>query len=240
MKHMKKAILLAAVCCLAFSGCGKSEPEPVEENTESTEIIETELPEELPTETEEVVDINDPNRNPLTGEAMDASIAAQRPVTCMIGNTTDAMPQYGVGNADIIVEAPAEGGLMTVYQDYANLPTIMSVRSCRHYYAYLSNEFEAIYVHYGQAIYATEMLKRFDDLNGLDGDLADVTFFRDKSRKSAQRIYQRGKHYCRNQKKRIPDGARFRIHQHVPFCSRRKPDGKRSGSSRGGTGIFRK
>ncbi len=195
MKHMKKAILLAAACCLAFSGCGKSEPEPVEENTESTEIIETELPEELPTETEEVVDVNDPNRNPLTGEAMDASIAAQRPVTCMIGNTTDAMPQYGVGNADIIVEAPAEGGLtrlMTVYQDYANLPTIMSVRSCRHYYAYLSNEFEAIYVHYGQAIYATEMLKRFDDLNGLDGDLADVTFFRDKSRKSPHNAYING------------------------------------------------
>ncbi len=205
MKHMKKAILLAAVCCLAFSGCGKSEPEPVEENTESTEIIETELPEELPTETEEVVDINDPNRNPLTGEAMDASIAAQRPVTCMIGNTTDAMPQYGVGNADIIVEAPAEGGLtrlMTVYQDYANLPTIMSVRSCRHYYAYLSNEFEAIYVHYGQAIYATEMLKRFDDLNGLDGDLADVTFFRDKSRKSPHNAYINGESIIAGIKKR--------------------------------------
>lgn len=197
MKHMKKAILFAAVCCMAFSGCGKSDGDAVEETTENTEIVETEtIVEEIPTETEEEeIAIDDPNRNPLTGEPMDETIASQRPVTCMIGNTTDAMPQYGVSDADVIIEAPAEGGLtrlMTVYQDYANLPTIMSVRSCRHYYAYLSNEFEAIYVHYGQAIYATEMLKRFDDLNGLDGDLANVTFFRDSSRKSPHNAYING------------------------------------------------
>ena len=74
--------------------------------------------------------------NPLTGEPMDEALAAQRPVSCMIGNTTDAMPQYGTSAADVLIEAPAEGGLtrlMTLYQDYANLPSIMSVRSCRHY-----------------------------------------------------------------------------------------------------------
>ena len=126
---------------------------------------------------------------------MDEATAAQRPISCMIGNTTDAMPQYGTSSADVLIEAPAEGGLtrlMGIYQDYANLPTIMSVRSCRHYYAYLSNEFEAIYVHYGQAIYATEMLKNCDDLNGLDGDLENVTFYRDKSRKSPHNAYING------------------------------------------------
>lgn len=197
MKHMKKAILFAAICCMAFSGCGKNEDKAAED-TISTEnaIVETEqvVETEMPTETEEVV-VTDENRNPLTGEAMDPAIAKQRPVSCMIGNTVDALPQYGTSNADVIIEAPAEGGLtrlMTIYQDYANLPTIMSVRSCRHYYAYLSNEFEAIYVHYGQAIYATEMLKSCDDLNGLDGDLADVTFFRDSSRKSPHNAYING------------------------------------------------
>ena len=101
MKHMKKAVLFAAVCCMAFSGCGKSNDDAVEETTESTEIVESETIEEIPTETEEEVVIDDSNRNPLTGEEMDETIAAQRPVTCMIGNTTDAMPQYGVGDADI-------------------------------------------------------------------------------------------------------------------------------------------
>ena len=147
---------------------------------------------EIPTETEPVVT---GSVNPLTGEPMDEALAAQRPVSCMIGNTTDAMPQYGTSAADVLIEAPAEGGLtrlMTLYQDYANLPSIMSVRSCRHYYAYLSNEFEAIYVHYGQAIYATEMLKHLDDLNGLDGDLENVTFMRDKSRKSPHNAFVNG------------------------------------------------
>ena len=196
MKHMKRAIAFAAACCVVFSGCGRKEPEPVKE-PEPTEFVgeiepDTEFELEIPTETEPVITRS---VNPLTGEPMDEALAAQRPVSCMIGNTTDAMPQYGTSAADVLIEAPAEGGLtrlMTLYQDYANLPSIMSVRSCRHYYAYLSNEFEAIYVHYGQAIYATEMLKHLDDLNGLDGDLENVTFMRDKSRKSPHNAFVNG------------------------------------------------
>ncbi len=196
MKHMKRAIAYAAACCVVFSGCGRKEPEPVKE-PEPTEFVgeiepDTEFELEIPTETEPVIT---GSVNPLTGEPMDEALAAQRPVSCMIGNTTDAMPQYGTSAADVLIEAPAEGGLtrlMTLYQDYANLPSIMSVRSCRHYYAYLSNEFEAIYVHYGQAIYATEMLKHLDDLNGLDGDLENVTFMRDKSRKSPHNAFVNG------------------------------------------------
>ncbi len=196
MKHMKKAILFAAAVCVLFSGCGKEE-EPIVEEEPQTEFVGEIQPietEELPAETETEPVITG-SRNPLTGEPMDEALAAQRPVSCMIGNTTDAMPQYGTSHADVLVEAPAEGGLtrlMGIYQDYANLPTIMSVRSCRHYYAYLSNEFEAIYVHYGQAIYATEMLKSCDDLNGLDGDLENVTFYRDSSRRSPHNAYING------------------------------------------------
>ncbi len=206
MRNMKKWILLAAACCIVFSGCGKSEDEVVDVlPTEQTEIVEPEETEteEIMTETEEVV-VSE-SKNPLTGEPMDEALAAQRPVSCMIGNTTDAMPQYGTSAADVLIEAPAEGGLtriMGIYQDYANLPTIMSVRSCRHYYAYLSNEFEAIYVHYGQAIYATEMLKSCDDLNGLDGDLENVTFLRDKSRKSPHNAYVTGESIVAGIKKR--------------------------------------
>ena len=108
MRHMKKALFLAAVCCMAVSGCGKQEEEAPEKNTEPTEqLVETETAAELiPLETEEAV-VDDANKNPLTGEAMDAALAAQRPVSCMIGNTTDAMPQYGIADADVIVEAPA-------------------------------------------------------------------------------------------------------------------------------------
>ena len=131
MKHMKRAIAFAAACCVVFSGCGRKEPEPVKE-PEPTEFVgeiepDTEFELEIPTETEPVIT---GSVNPLTGEPMDEALAAQRPVSCMIGNTTDAMPQYGTSAADVLIEAPAEGGLtrlMTLYQDYANLPSIMSV-----------------------------------------------------------------------------------------------------------------
>ncbi|MCM1258099.1 MAG: DUF3048 domain-containing protein [Roseburia sp.] len=198
MRHMKKTLLFASICCLAFAGCGKSNEE-TPENTEELLVLETETeitvePEtETETETEAVEDLG--SRGLLTGEPVDEVVAHMRPVSCMVGNTTDAMPQYGISNADVIVEAPAEGGLtriMPIFQDYRELPTIMSQRSCRHYFAYLSNEFDSIYVHYGQAIYATEMLKSMDDLNGLDGDLENVTFYRDSSRKSPHNAYING------------------------------------------------
>ena len=53
MKHMKKAVLFAAVCCMAFSGCGKSEEDVVETPTENSEIVEPEQQTEpVPVETE--------------------------------------------------------------------------------------------------------------------------------------------------------------------------------------------
>lgn len=217
MRRVRDVLILSVLClfliCFAYvrMGFGTVEdttPETeVETETESIALLSTETEEELelPTETEEEELVLDTDRNPLTGEPMDESLTSQRPVSFMMGNTSDAMPQYGLSNADVIYEAPAEGGLtrlMTIYQDYANLPTIMSSRSCRHYYCYFSNEFEAIYVHYGQAVYATEMLKRFDDLNGLDGDLENVTFFRDHSRSAPHNAYVNGESIVAGIKKR--------------------------------------
>lgn len=182
------------------TGCGNGNENTAEaistEDVMATEELaaETET-EEVSTESVKVAT----GVNLLTGLPMDEKIAAQRPVSVMISNTSDAMPQYGTTGADIIVESPVEGSLtriMGIYQDYANLPTIMSSRSARHYYTYLANEFESIFVHYGQSIYTTEMLKNFDDLNGLDGDLANVTFFRDSSRKAPHNAYMNGESIC--------------------------------------------
>lgn len=215
MRHMKKTLLFASICCLAFAGCGKGNEE-APEGTEELMVTETGTEEALEpkteTETEIIADLG--NRGLLTGEPVDEVVAHLRPVSCMVGNTVDAMPQYGISNADVLVEAPAEGGLtriMPIFQDYRELPTVMSQRSCRHYFAYLSNEFDAIYVHYGQAIYATEMLKSMDDLNGLDGDLENVTFYRDSSRKSPHNAYINGESILAGIEKReyrttLPDG----------------------------------
>ena len=55
MKHMKKAILLAAICCAALTGCGKSDNGAAEDTnkTEGTVTVDEPDTEAVPVETEE-------------------------------------------------------------------------------------------------------------------------------------------------------------------------------------------
>ena len=116
MKHLKMMMVFAALGISLLSGCGKKEAAVdlnteqlvTEAATESVEVLETETEPEK--ETEEIVE--EPKlregMNPLTGEKMDDPAKAKlRPVSFMMGNTKDAMPQYGASKADVIYEVPA-------------------------------------------------------------------------------------------------------------------------------------
>lgn len=72
----------------------------------------------------------------------------------MMSNDKASLPQYGINRADIVYEAPVEGGMnryMAIIENYDDLDRIGSVRSCRTYYTYFAREFDAIYAHYGRA-----------------------------------------------------------------------------------------
>lgn len=108
----------------------------------------------------------------LTGEDVPESIGRRRPIAVMLGNDVNGAPQSGTANAGVIYEAPVEGSitrLMALIEDYDNIPRIGSVRSCRDYYLFYANEYDAIYAHYGQAVYALQYLDQhlIDNLNGL-------------------------------------------------------------------------
>jgi len=208
---MKKKLLLrnfAAVvlAAMVFSGCGKKQEEkPVLPEPETVEDVEPEIPEpETDTDTVAEETVTEPEethegeaQSPLTGEWIGEELAGQRPVSCMIGNTENACPQFGIGEADIIYEAPVEGGLtrlMGIFQDYSKLVKLGSVRSSRLYYAYYSMGFDAIYLHYGQASYATSFLEsgQIDDLNGLDYKVDQAVIFRDTSKSAPHNAYATG------------------------------------------------
>lgn len=114
----------------------------------------------------------------LTGENVPESIGRRRPVAVMMGNNSVGAPQSGIGHAGVVYEAPVEGNitrLMGILEDYDELERIGSVRSCRDYYLFYANEFNAIYAHYGQAAYALPYLEQhvIDNLNGIQiGKLA--------------------------------------------------------------------
>ncbi|EET61596.1 hypothetical protein BRYFOR_06279 [Marvinbryantia formatexigens DSM 14469] len=108
----------------------------------------------------------------LTGKLTDASIAQVRPMSIMINNISDAMPQAGISRADVVYEAPVEGDitrLLAFFEDYADLDKIGPVRSCRDYFIDFAMEFDAIYTHYGQAVYAFDLLNSsmVDNISGL-------------------------------------------------------------------------
>lgn len=203
-KKLVTGLLTGLGACMLFGGCGKKEetpvvpkPETIVEDTkaeEETIVEDTQAPEE---EVEEDTHEGEA-RSPLTGEWIDEELAKQRPVSCMIGNTDSALPQFGIGKAEVIYEAPVEGGLtrlMGIFQDYKEIEKLGSVRSSRLYYAYYSMEFDAIYLHYGQASYATSFLQsgQIDDLNGLDYAVDQAVIYRDTAKKAPHNAYATGK-----------------------------------------------
>ncbi|MGI9145366.1 MAG: DUF3048 domain-containing protein [Chloroflexota bacterium] len=75
------------------------------------------------------------------------------PFAVMIDNIAEARPQFGLGGADVVYEAPAEAGiprLMPIFLHaggHAN--SVGPVRSTRHYFVYLANEYRTPLVHIG-------------------------------------------------------------------------------------------
>ncbi len=87
----------------------------------------------------------------LSGLPVDPAVN-QRPVTAvMIENSPDARPQAGLGQASVVFEAIAEGGItrfLALYQDTAP-DNIGPVRSARPYYIEWVLGFDAAYAHVG-------------------------------------------------------------------------------------------
>ncbi len=196
MKKVISTIMIATMAALLFSGCGKKQEEVVSEQETELSFSEVEdLVEEEPEE-EETVTHEGEARSDLTGEWIDEDLAAQRPLAVMIGNTEVATPQDGICSANLIYEAPVEGSLtrlLAFFQDYESLEKIMSIRSCRLYYIDWALEFDAIYMHCGQAYLAKDMLSNsyVNNLSGLDGSLNSI-FFHDSSKNAPHNMYMTG------------------------------------------------
>ena len=104
------------------------------------------------------------------------------------------MPHYGMNNAGVIYEAPVEGGInryMAIIEDYDDLERIGSVRSCRTYYTYFAKEFEAVYAHFGQSVFALPYLENVDNINGIEG-LGGRAFYRTSDKKAPHNAYTSG------------------------------------------------
>lgn len=182
---MKKRILtftILGITAISLFGCGKKEEAVTEA---ATEEITTEAATE---NTHEGMTYNE-----LTGE-WSADYVSKRPVAVMINNLKEALPSSSTKQADIIYECMVEGGItriMPIFSSYEKLEKVGSVRSARHYYINIANEYDAIYVHYGQSKPAKSML---DDkaINNVNGMTYDAGFYRDSARVAPHNAYTTG------------------------------------------------
>ena len=153
--------------------------------------------EEEETESGENTNLHDGQvKSKLTGLYIDEKLAEYRPLAIMMGNTSEASPQSGIGSAGVIYEIPVEGGitrLMSIIEDYRSLERIGSVRSCRFYFVHYAMEYDALYVHFGQSKYALSVLgdSHVNNINGLEGSTNRV-FYRTTDRKAPHNAFADG------------------------------------------------
>jgi hypothetical protein len=144
MKKLFLALLMLILVC-AFAACG-------DENTPEEPVIAE----------------PEPIYNPLTNLEVSAPISA-RMILVSVDNHPDARPQYGVSQADIVYEVPAEGSiprLLCLF--YSEIPdTIGGVRSARPYMVDIAREWGALMVHCGGSESALDYLAsgQVDDMD---------------------------------------------------------------------------
>ncbi|MGB8453730.1 MAG: DUF3048 domain-containing protein [Anaerocolumna sp.] len=192
---MKKhtIMLLILLMIISLVGCKKKD---------GTEVIPSVTPTVTPAVSPAVTTTVTPAIEPenhdgeaksiLTGLWVSKEISNKRPYAIMLNNIKMASPQSGTMEASILYETLVEGGitrLMGIFEEL-NDTRIGSVRSARHYFVSFADEYDAIYVHYGQTTYATKKISALgiDTLSGLSS-LGETVFYRDKSIKAPHNAF---------------------------------------------------
>ena len=193
---MKRIFALILALTLVLCGCGSNAAEtgvpttqaPVTEpvNEAPTTVPASEEPTAAPSETASPTEAAPVDTNPLTGEALDA-ISNARPIAVMINNSSKALPQCGIGQADILYEVLSEGSttrFMAIFTDVSNITAIGPIRSVRPYFFKLMQGYDAICTSAGgsEEAYTLVYGTGWDYMNGINGDSAGY-FYRDDARR---------------------------------------------------------
>ncbi|MFU0800663.1 MAG: DUF3048 domain-containing protein [Xylanivirga thermophila] len=187
MKYMKLGVILSLSIMLAACSRPYVEADKDMMDIDNTDTIEDSISQDDGDKVVETVDIKGGNICPLTGIPYEGTY---KPVAIMIENSPKARPQSGLSKADIVYEVHAEGGITRFMALFlSNMPNkVGPIRSVRHYYMQLAQEWDAYLVHYGQSFIAEE---QFDKINvkRLNGLNTNKPFWRDKSRKAPHNVY---------------------------------------------------
>jgi hypothetical protein len=139
---------------------------------------------------------------PLTGEPVKPAIADRRVMVVMIDDQFDARPQSGLSDADVVWQAPAEGGIpryMAFFQA-GDPPAVGPVRSSRLYFIAWASEWRSLYVHAGGSPQAKALLASPKGQGSFVYNADEFRWgggrylWRIKSRVAPHNVYTDGKH----------------------------------------------
>ncbi len=129
--------------------------------------------------------------NPLTGKHdMASDRVGMRPYAVSVNNIYECWPQYGISQADVIVEMETEGGItrmMAMYADTREVPLIGSVRSLRDQFLEVVFPMDPIVVHIGTSIYADKAVAEHN-FRTLDGGNVQSAIYVMPERRSSYAI----------------------------------------------------
>lgn len=171
-------ILMTSAILLGLSGCKMS---PERALTQEANKVET-----VPAET-----VVEPVVTASEGDLWSAKLKSQRPFAVMLDNHAGARPQAGLKDAEIVIEALAEGNI-TRYMAFffEGMPeSVGPIRSARPYFLDRAMEYDAVYVHVGGSPKALSDIRqlRIADLDGLSA--SNKVFFRKKHKKIPHNMY---------------------------------------------------
>jgi Protein of unknown function (DUF3048) N-terminal domain/Protein of unknown function (DUF3048) C-terminal domain len=114
------------------------------------------------------------------------------PFAVIVDNIAEARPHFGLANADVVYEAPAEAGiprLMPIFlRSGGQADRVGPVRSARHYFIYLANEYHVPLVHIGASPQGFDALSA-TGLPDVDEARGDAGFVRDPNRQAPHNAF---------------------------------------------------
>lgn len=191
--------ILLSMLLLAFTGCNKKSRvndalPPTSAPSDSALNNQTDTIDESTKHEGEMKSL-------LTGLWVPNEIGTKRPIAYTFNNFKSVSNQWGIGQADLVYECLAEGGitrLLGIGENFSG-DRLGSTRSARQYFVSIADEYDAIYVHFGGSTYAYDKLKELgiDEIDGITGKGGTV-FYRDKTMKaphnafSSEELLQKG------------------------------------------------
>jgi hypothetical protein len=114
------------------------------------------------------------------------------PFAVVVDNIAEARPHFGLGSADVVYEAPAEAGIPRLMPLFLRLggqaDRIGPVRSARHYFVFLANEYRTPLVHIGASPQGFDALSA-TGLPDVDEQRGDNGILRDANRQAPHNAF---------------------------------------------------